>query len=87
MTVVLERLQRVKHDEVAHVEVRGGRVEAELHAELFAAIEPRAKVIRYVDLHRPLAQALEELRAHALNRPGRTRSKSVGWPAGLAQKC
>ena len=64
MTVVLERPQRVKDDQVPNVKIGGGGIKSELDPNLVAAIQSRAEVIRNVDLHRPLAQALEELRAH-----------------------
>ena len=57
-------LQHVKYDEMTHVQVRSGRIEAELYAQPVAAFEARPKVVFHVDLHRPLAQALEELATH-----------------------
>ena len=51
-------------DEVTDVKVGRRRVEPELDAKLLASVEPRAQMIFDVDLHRPLAQALEELRRH-----------------------
>jgi len=46
------------------VEVRGGWVQSQLHTHPVAALETCAKVILDMDLHRPLAEALEELATH-----------------------
>ena len=47
------------------VQVGRCRIEAELHAELIPNLKPIAQMLLDVDLDRPLAQALEELPAHA----------------------
>jgi hypothetical protein len=49
------------------VKVRCRWVEPELDAKPVATLEPRAQVIFDVDLHRPLAQALEEIVAHVVS--------------------
>jgi len=49
---------------MADVQVGSGRIESQFHAEPVAALEPCAQVIFDVDLHRPLAQSLEELPTH-----------------------
>jgi len=41
---------------VADVQIRRGRVEAQLHAQPVAALETRAQVLLDVDLDRALAQ-------------------------------
>ena len=47
------------------MEVGRRGIEAELDAKLVATLQPRAQVVLNVDLDGPLAQAPEELRAHA----------------------
>ena len=64
VAVVLKVPQHIKDDEMADVQVGSGRIESQLHAEPVAALEPCAQVIFDVDLHRPLAQSLEELPTH-----------------------
>ena len=60
MSVVLECAQHVEHDQVSDVDVRRGRVETKLHAQLVAALDARTQVILYMDLDGTLAQVLEE---------------------------
>ena len=64
VSAVLKRSQDVKYDQMTHVQVRSGRIESELYAQPVAAFEACPQVVFHVDLHRPLAQALEELATH-----------------------
>src|ERR1700687_3214140 len=64
VTFVLEEAQDVEEHQVADVQIGGRRVESELDPQLLTAPKPRFKMLRDMDLYRPLAQALQQLRAH-----------------------
>jgi len=68
VAVILERTERIEHHQVADVQVGCSRIEAKLHAQRVTPVfcQAGAQVIFDVDLHRPLTQALEELRAPQL---------------------
>ena len=60
MPVILERTQDVQDHQVTDVNVRRRRVEAELDAQVVAALEPRTQMVLDVDLDCALAQVFEE---------------------------
>lgn len=60
MPVILERAQDVEDDEMPDVNVRRRWVEAELDAQVMAALEPRTQMVLDVDLDCALAQVFEE---------------------------
>ena len=65
--LVLERAERVEHDQVTHVEIWRRRVESQLDLQPVPAFQSSLEVIGDMNLHRPLAKALEELCRHTLN--------------------
>jgi hypothetical protein len=62
--VVLESTQHVEHDQVTYMQVGRGRVEAELDAELVAALDALAQVVGDVNLDGARAQELPERVSH-----------------------
>jgi len=67
VALVLEQPEDVEDHQVAGVDVRRGRVQAELDAQLVARLEPAAQVGFFVDLDGALVQPWPERRCRAAN--------------------